>query len=140
MPEEPNKRKSLQERWKQTRENMQDNKMVQWARDNRVPIGVGVGSLAFGYLLRGKTVHMAPAFNNTVAPVIAPVFTNTVNNGGHMRKIVECIETGELWKSVTAAAEAHGQNVSTMSKHINNYPGYDDIKGLHFVIEAVTAG
>lgn len=46
--------------------------------------------------------------NNTVAPVIAPVMTNIVNNAGHMHKIVKRIKpdgTEELFESLTDAAK-----------------------------------
>jgi hypothetical protein len=121
----------------QARENMRDNKMVQWVRDHRVPIGVGVGGLAFGYLLRGKTINVAPSFNNTVAPVITPVFNNTVNNGGYARKIIRCVETDELWPSMSKAAESAGHTLQAMSRHIHGFN--DHLDGLHYVIEGVTA-
>ncbi len=40
---------------------------------------------------------------NTVAPVIAPIFNNTnnVTLGGYPHKVVKCLETGQIWESVT---------------------------------------
>ncbi len=130
---------TYREKVQQARENMRDNKVAQWVKDNRVPIGVGVGGLAFGYLLRGKTVHMAPTFNNTVAPVIenAPVFINTVNNGGYMRKIIRCVETDEMWPSMSKAAEAAQQSLTNMSRHVHGKT--ETLNGLHYVIEGLAA-
>jgi len=60
------------------------------------------------------------------------VFNNTVNNGGHMHKIVQCIETGEIWEKVTDAAEAAGTTLSYMSRHINGHKA--DVFGNHYKI------
>ena len=80
--------------------------------------------------------HPNPAqITNTVAPVISPVFNNTVNNMGHMRKIVLCLETGERWGSVTEAAAAQGVQIGMMSQHLNDHR--DHINNLHFIIEAL---
>lgn len=67
MPEEPIQKKTWRQRYNEARENMRDNKIVQWAQDNRVTIGVGIGGVTFGYLLRGKSVQVSPTFNNTVS-------------------------------------------------------------------------
>jgi hypothetical protein len=67
MPE--GEKQTWKTRYNEARVNMRDNAMIKWVKDNRVPIGVGIGGVTFGYLIRGKTVHMAPTFNNTVAPV-----------------------------------------------------------------------
>jgi hypothetical protein len=85
---------------------------------------------------------MAPTFNNTVAPsiapVIAPVMTNVVSNGGHMRKIVRCLETDEMWPSVGKAAESTRNTLHAMSRHINGHT--DELEGLHYVIEGLATG
>jgi hypothetical protein len=102
--------------------------------DNKTTYLVGAGCLAVGYLIRKPGV-VAPVFNNTVAPSIAPVMTNignVVNNGGHMHKIVQCIETGEIWEKVTDAADAAGTTLSYMSRHINGHK--PDVFGLHYKI------
>ena len=137
MPEEPSK-KRLRDRYNDARENMRDNKIVQWVKDNRVPIGVGAGCLTFGYLVRGKTVHMAPTFDNTVAPVFnnTPVFnndnSNVVNFGGRLMKIVKCVETDEKWEKVTEAAKAADTTTSYMSRHLHGHK--PDVHGLHYKI------
>jgi hypothetical protein len=66
-----------------------------------------------------------------------PVFNNTVNNGGHMRKIVKCLETGQLWLSVTEAAKEQGKTIAMMSQHLNHPDVVSEINGKHFVIEAL---
>lgn len=101
---------------------------------------VGAGCLGAGYLLRRPQMitivteapAISPVFNNM------PTFTNIVNNGGHMRKIVRCLETDELWPSVSKAAEAMSVTLSLMSNHLNGR--HDHINGMHFVIEGLAAG
>jgi len=71
----------------------------------------------------------APVFNNTVAPVIAPVMNNIANNAGHCTKVVQNLETGELWEKVNRLAEelaeVHGVSFDTartrLSKHLNGH-------------------
>ncbi len=50
---------------------------------------------------------------NTVAPVIAPIFNNTnnVTLGGYAHKVVKCLETDQIWESVTKAAEDIGATI-----------------------------
>jgi hypothetical protein len=114
-------------------------RVKQHFQDNKTTYLVGAGCLAVGYLIRKPGV-VAPVFNNVVAPVIenAPVFNNTVNNGGYMRKIVRCVETDQMWPSMKAAAEAVGTTVVSMSKHCNGHT--DHLDGLHYVIEGLAAG
>jgi hypothetical protein len=67
--------------------------------------------------------------NNTVAPVIAPVMSNTVNNAGHCTKVVQDLETGDLWSKVGELAyeltETHGITYDTartmLSRHLNGH-------------------
>lgn len=138
MPEEPNKKK-FRDRYNEARENMRDNKAMQWLKANRVPIGIGIGGVTFGYLLRSKTVHMAPTFNNTVAPTIAPVMNNTVaNHVGHPIKMVERIDDGKLWKkakdTAMEIAEERGVSYETarglLSKNINGH--IPDVYGVAY--------
>ena len=106
-----------------------------------VGAGVGVGCFAAGYLLRRpKMIEIPMIINNMPKFVNKPVIeiNNTVNNGGHMRKIVKCLETGQLWLSVTEAAREQGKNLSLMSQHLNHPDVVPEINGLHFVIEALT--
>lgn len=114
-------------------------------KENRTTYLVGAGCLAAGYFLRKSTV--ITVVNEGVAPVVPavinhinnnPIFNNTVNNGGHMRKIVRCLETDEMWSSVSKAAEASGHSISMMSKHINGHT--DHLNGLHYVIEGLASG
>lgn len=53
--------------------------------------------------------------------------------GGRQTKIVECIETGEIFKKVKEAAEAAGVDAYNMSKHING-KGSDKIFGQTYRI------
>lgn len=79
---------------------------------------------------------ISPVFNNT--PVIAPVMNNVVSNGGHMRKIVRCVETDQMWPSLSKAAEDLGVSLQKMSQHVNGHKEHVD--GLHYVIEGLAAG
>lgn len=91
-----------------------------------------------------RTFAKPTVVNNIIeqaAPVISPVFNNhnignvvnnVVNNGGHMHKIVQCLETGEIWEKVTDAAEASGTSLSYMSRHINGHK--EDVFGKHYKI------
>jgi hypothetical protein len=70
----------------------------------------------------------------TIAPVFRPVFNNSnmVNNGGHMRKLVKCLETGEIWETVTESADQAGSSLSLMSRHLNGHK--PDVYGKHYEI------
>ena len=116
----------------------QRNKMW-YALGGGIIIGVGGG-----LLLHRSPTQIAPVINNSVEPVfnntVAPVITieNIVNNGGYARKIIRCIETDQMWPSMTKAAEATGNHIVMMSKHCNGH--VDNLQGLHYVIDSVTAG
>jgi len=113
-------------------------KFQQHLKDNKkVYLGMA-GGLAVGYLLRRP--NSAAIINNvapSIAPNIAPVFNNTVSNGSYARKIIRCIETDELWPSMSKAAEAAGHTLQAMSRHIHGYN--DHLDGLHYVIEGLSA-
>jgi|SRR5580765_61575 len=100
---------------------------------------IGGGCLVVGYLLR-RPQAIAPVFNNSInnTPVFTNAIKNTVNNGGYMRKIVRCVETDEMWPSVSKAAEVVGVPISMMSQHLNGHK--EQVQGLHFVIEGLAAG
>lgn len=114
-------------------------RVKQHLKDNKTTYLVGAGCLVAGYLLRKPSI-VAPVFNNAVTPVFnnMPVFNNTVNNGGYMRKIVRCLETDQMWPSMKAAAEATGNHLTMMSRHCNGH--VSDLNGLHYVIEGLAAG
>ena len=66
---------------------------------------------------------------------IAPVFNNVgpqVNFGGPMTKLVQCLETGEIWATVTEAADAAGVTLSYMSRHLNGHK--EHLYGKHYKI------
>ena len=95
-------------------------------------VGVGVG-LLIGIRQSTVVVNVAPQIN----PNISPVFNNAVSPtfGGHSQKVVKCLETGQLWESVTAAAKDANVSMSTMSKVLNGHS--NDIGGLHYEIIAL---
>jgi hypothetical protein len=116
----------------------------QHVKDNKTPYLIGAGCLVAGITIgvvfkRRPTniINMvAPEINNK--PVFTPVFNNMVNNGGYMRKIVRCLETDEMWPSVSKAAQHAGSSLQKMSQHINGHKGH--INGLHYVIEGLASG
>lgn len=46
---------------------------------------------------------------------------------------VQCVETGEIFESLTAAAEAHKIQKSILSKHLTNKPGFKTIQGKTYI-------
>ena len=61
------------------------------------------------------------------SPITIDQTTNVINNfGGHMTKIVRCVETGEIFESVTKAADNAGVARTLMSKHINGHSAHID--------------
>jgi hypothetical protein len=74
---------------------------------------------------------------NTVAPVIAPIFNNTnnVTLGGYAHKVVKCLETDQIWESVTKAAEDIGATVPVLSRVLNGHTR--DFAGKHYTIIAL---
>jgi hypothetical protein len=115
--------------------NLNLDKVKAHVRRNKRAYSVGTVVVIAGvayYLGTRRTItqiSVAPVFNNMI--------NNTVNNGGHMRKIVRCLETNEIWLSVTEAALAQGKNLSLMSQHLNHPEVVPHINELHFVIEAL---
>lgn len=89
--------------------------------------------LIFGRSMGSKT----PVISNTA--IASPVVnaTASVANGGYSHKIVECLETGQIWKSVKDAAQAAGVEPYTMSKHLNG--AKDHVKNLHYSIVGLSA-
>ena len=140
----------FRDRIENLKENAKYKRIMQHVQDNQIPYsiagGVGIGVVGM-MLVKGSPIHI----DNNTAPSIAPVFNNmpvfnndnssVVNLGGTVSKIVKCTETGNIWEKITdAAAEAKdgiGVPLSVMSKHLNRYPGYEDVGNLHYEIIGV---
>ena len=45
---------------------------------------------------------------------------------------IQCIETGEIYPSIRAAALANGADTGALSRHINGSPSHNTIKGKTF--------
>jgi hypothetical protein len=111
--------------------------------ENKTTYLVGAGCLVTGILVGYGILNkppvqvinsVRPIFNNK--PVIAPVMNNQqVNFGGHMTKLVKCLETGEVWETVTEAAKSNDASLSLMSRHLNG--AKPDVYGQHFKIIGV---
>jgi hypothetical protein len=112
----------------------QVEKLKQHFQENWKMYGGAVVGVGIGFMIKKRPIEIAPIFNNTVAPVI----TNTINNGGYARKIIRCLETDQMWPSMKEAAEATGNHLTMMSKHCNGH--LDDLHGLHYVIDGLATG
>ena len=123
------------DKWK---ENWRTKKIQQHVQENRNTYIAGGSGLAVGAIGVLLLTRAPMQITNTVAPVISPIFNNTVNNGGYMRKIVRCVETDELWPSLSKAAETAKVSIQRMSQHVNGH--VDQVNGLHYVIEGLAAG
>jgi hypothetical protein len=101
-----------------------ENKTVYLTSASCLAIGVTIGVL----LKNRPQITIAPV----IAPVItaSPVFNNNPNNvnfGGYAHKLVKCLETGEIWETVTETAKTAGVTASAMSRHLNGHkPHIDD--------------
>ncbi len=103
--------------------------------NSTVYVGLGIG-----FVIGGVTVLVLKSRqtqNIVVSPVIAPVFNNRnyVTLGGYAHKVVKCLETGEIWESVTAAADAVGTTLPTLSKVLTGHTEHFD--GKHYSIIAL---
>ena len=115
-------------------------------------VGVAVGFAIYRYKVppvtvsSGNPVSYSSKIGTVKAAENAKIIVNVVQGddnvvkfSGHSTKIVECIETGEIFKMVKEAAEAAGVNSSLMSKHINGKCQH--ILGKHYRIVGLgTAG
>jgi hypothetical protein len=72
----------------------------------------------------------------TIINTVSPVFNNSNSMlGGHLRKIVYCIELDKYFPSVTEAAEFAKTSITTMSRHLNGHN--EHVHDLHYKIVGV---
>ncbi len=118
----------MNERIEKIKNHVRENKVVYIASG----AGFVVGGLSV-LVLKSRPTQII----NTVAPVIAPIFNNTnnVTLGGYAHKVVKCLETGQLWESVTKAADDIGTTLPTLSKVLNGHTDHFD--GKHYSIIAL---
>jgi len=98
---------------------------------------------AYGYALCGAAMIAIGAVairkqpSNCIINTVAPIFNNAVASslGGHLRKIVYCVDLDRYFESVTAAAAFADIPVPVMSKHLNGHK--DHINGMIFKIVGV---
>lgn len=105
----------------------------EWA----IRVSIGVAALGVGVLATSKFGPSISIAGNKNQIVMGSVIT-IVKNGGYMRKIVRCVETDQMWPSVTQAAEHAKVPISLMSNHLNGRT--EAINDLHYVIEGLAAG
>lgn len=68
-----------------------------------------------------------------------PAHNKTAMTG--VQKMVQCVETSEIWPSITIASRAHGISPSALSNHLNGRPGHRSVKGRHYQrVNPVEAG
>ena len=109
-----------------------------------ISVGVLVIGLSIGYII-GKNsnlmdrINISNSVSNSTETAIKTLvnstdnsITNITNFQGRQSKIVQCLETGEIWSSISTAAEEIGVNKSTMSRAVNG--AIDDINGCHYRI------
>lgn len=106
--------------------------------------GIGIGVVAtmtvVGVILLVQNGKKLPQIVNINKPMAVAEGGNACAHatatafGGPQRKLVENLDTGEIFKSVTKAAESVGVSVPAMSKHVNGYPDWDNLNGQHFAI------
>jgi len=112
-------------------ENDKVEKVKKHINDNKYRYGCAIlGGVVIGLLLRKSNPSQ-------VINTIAPVFNNanTATLGGHLRKIVYCVELDRYFTSVTEAAEFAKVSISNMSRHLNEHT--DQINQLHYKIVGV---
>lgn len=93
-----------------------------------------VAGAAVGVVAVSLRSPKMPEINVPIVNNNTPVFNNvnTNNMGGYSTKMVECVETGQIWKTVKDAAAAAGVDPAVMSKHLNGRQR--DIFDLHYTI------
>ena len=112
------------------------NEKIKKHVDDHKLLYVAGACICVGLIVGRSMGNEAPVVNNTA--IASPVVntTTTVANGGYSRKLVECLETGEIWKSVKDAAKAAGVEPYTMSKHLNG--AKDHVNNLHYSIAGLS--
>jgi hypothetical protein len=141
MAEQPEKpKRTVRQKVEALAAGQQMQKIQAHFKEHKREYLIGGGAFVFGVLIARRPQTIAPVFNNSInnTPVFTNAIKNTVNNGGYMRKIVRCVETDEMWPSVSKAAEVVGVPISMMSQHLNGHK--EQVQGLHFVIEGLAAG
>lgn len=80
------------------------------------------------------TPEKAEAFHQLrlLIGIMKPVCNMTGYRDHGRQRIVYCVETGENWFNASAAAKAIGCAATTMSNHLLNRPGYEQVRGRHY--------
>lgn len=92
-----------------------------------------VGGVLIGAMVK-RPIYIQANPNIAVNPAITVNPVVNVNNtmGGYQQKLVKCLETGQIFESVKAAAEQAGVDSPNMSKHLNGRSG--SVNGKHYEI------
>lgn len=123
--------------WDET--NATFHKIHQHFQDNGNTYLIGVGCLAGGYFLRGKTapdvVQTFTDSTDNIATVInrsknVEVVIKYLNARNYNANPVQCLDTGERWASQIEASIAKHIAPYVMSQHLNGK--IPNANGLHF--------
>lgn len=92
-----------------------------------------VGGVLIGAMVK-RPIYIQANPNIAVNPAITVNPVVNVNNtmGGYQQKLVKCLETGQIFESVKAAAEQAGVSRTKMSKHLNGHT--PSVEGIHYEI------
>jgi hypothetical protein len=143
VPKQPNRPRKVKELVQKVTTNVTVEKIKAHVVKNKKTyiVGlVGAASTTAVLVLKSRPINIinanAPVFNNT------PVFNNNVNNivanPGYLCKMVQDLETKEIWGSLgelaEMLAEKHDIALSTarsnLSKHVNGH--HPDLYGSHY--------
>ena len=91
-------------------------------------LGGDVGNTTRSSYNFSQSISIGKARDTTVT--YAPIFSAYSGKRGSSGFITRCLETGEVFKTQSAAAEAFGISPSALSSHLNK--GLDLTQGLHF--------
>ncbi|MET0786259.1 MAG: hypothetical protein ABWY25_06095 [Paenisporosarcina sp.] len=102
-------------------------------KKHKINYAIGISCLGLGIFVGVKINSSSTKIVNN----IMPVFNNTanINFGGYSHKIVQCLNTDEIWLTVKSAAQAAGVETSRMSRHLNGHIPH--INGKQYAIVGV---
>lgn len=52
---------------------------------------------------------------------------------GTKYRFIRCVETGEIFKTISMCAKAHNLGASNLINHLNGRAGFKSVKGKHYV-------
>lgn len=128
---------------KKAKEHIVENKETYISGAVCLVVGVAVGQFISATTNTPQVVGGSASNDNDVqvggdvnAPITITQNSTVVNNfGGHLCKIVKCVDTGEIFETAKAAAESAGVTASNMSRHLNGHT--NSISGMTYEVVGV---